>query len=117
MSERRKRSLRLDAQDESMHENTGEPHFNESMYFNFFDPELRRGGFLRIGNRPNERYAETTVCLYQPDGSVLFSYQRPEIESNEAFDAGGIRFEVDQPFEKLRIAYRGQACHLNPPGV
>jgi hypothetical protein len=115
MSERRKTSLRLDAQDEYMHENTGEPHFNESMYFNFFDPELRCGGFLRIGNRPNERYAETTVCLYQPDGSVLFSYQRPEIEGNEAFDAGGIRFEVDQPFEKLRIAYRGKACHLREP--
>lgn len=115
MSEGRASSLRLEAQDEYMHENTGEPHFNESMYFNFFDPQLRQGGFLRIGNRPNEGHAETTVCLYQPDGSVLFHFQRPEIGGNEAFDAGGMRFEVEQPFERLRISYRGRACHLKEP--
>jgi hypothetical protein len=115
MSHQQPSSLRLTAQDEYMHENTGEPHFNESMYFNFFDPEIRRGGFLRIGNRPNERYAETTVCLYQPDGSVLFHFQRPEIEGNGAFDAGGMRFEVDRPFEQLRVAYRGKACRLKEP--
>jgi len=55
------RSVRLEPADEWMHENTGEPNFNESMYFNFFDAGQRRGGFLRIGNRPNEGHAEMTV--------------------------------------------------------
>jgi hypothetical protein len=56
-------AIRLLPEDEFMHPNTGESNFNESMYFNFFDAAQRRGGFVRIGNRPNEGYAETTLCL------------------------------------------------------
>jgi len=107
--------VRLDPDDELMHENTGEPNFNESMYFNFFDADHRVGGFLRIGNRPNEGHAETTVCLYRPDGSVAFNFKRPKIADNARFDAGGTRFEVEKPFERLRIAYAGKACLLARP--
>jgi hypothetical protein len=108
-------SLRLEPADEYMHENTGEPNYNESMYFNFFDRGERLGGFLRIGNRPNERMAETTVCLYRPDGSVLFNFKRSEIAGNDRLEAGGARFEVERPFERLRIAYTGKACCLKDP--
>jgi hypothetical protein len=105
----------LEPRDEFMHENTGEPNFNESMYFNFFDPGKRLGGFLRIGNRPNEGHAETTVCLYEPGGPVLFNFKRDPIDGNQGFEAGGTRFEVDEPFEALRIAYQGKACRLADP--
>jgi hypothetical protein len=98
-----------------MHENTGEANYNESMYFNFFAARRRLGGFLRIGNRPNERLAETTVCLYEPDGRVLFNFKRPEIRDNERFDAGGTRFVVERPFESLRVGYAGKACRLEDP--
>src|SRR5439155_1215726 len=47
--------------DDLMHANTGEPNFNESAYYNFYDPASRLGGFVRLGNRPNEGYAEMTV--------------------------------------------------------
>ena len=67
--------------DEYMHPNTGEANFNESMYFNFYDRERRVGGFARIGNRPNERYAETTIALYQPDGTALFNFKRPRLRT------------------------------------
>ncbi len=107
--------LRLTQADEFNHENTGEPNFNESMYFNFFDASQRLGGFLRIGNRPNEGHAETTVCLFRPDRSVVFNFKRAVIPSNDRFDAGGIRFEVERPFERLRIAYAGKACALADP--
>ncbi|RIL05078.1 MAG: hypothetical protein DCC71_11675 [Proteobacteria bacterium] len=107
--------IRLEPRDEYLHENTGEPNFNESMYFNFFDAGQRRGGFVRIGNRPNERYAETTICLYEPDGSVLFNFKRAEIADNARFEAGGMRFETEIPFEKLRASYRGKACRLAEP--
>jgi hypothetical protein len=108
-------ALRLEPADESMHENSGEPHFNESMYFNFFDAGRRLGGFLRIGNRPNEGHAEVSICLYRPDGSVAFHFQRPAITDNRRFEAGGARFEVIEPFRRLAIAYRGQACLLADP--
>jgi hypothetical protein len=108
-------AIRLTPADEYLHENTGESNFNESMYFNFFDTSQRLGGFLRIGNRPNERMAETTLCLYQPDGSVVFNFKRPAIADNTRFLAGGMRFEVEAPFERLHIAYQGSACRLSEP--
>jgi hypothetical protein len=107
--------IRLEPADEFMHENTGEANFNESMYFNFFDTGCRLGGFLRIGNRPNEGHAETTLCLYQPDGSVLFQFKRAPIADNSAFAAGGMRFTVEKPFERLRVSYAGKACLLREP--
>ena len=45
-----------------MHPNSGEPNFNESMYFNFYDRSAKLGGFVRLGNRPNEGYAEMTLA-------------------------------------------------------
>lgn len=71
-------------EDDYTHPLGPEKNFNESMYFNFFDNRLGRGGFLRIGNRANEGYAEVTVCLYDPDGTVHFNYKRPEITNNDA---------------------------------
>ena len=67
-----------------------EKNFNESVYFNFFDPTQKRGGFLRIGNRANEGYAEMTVIVWNPDGSAYFTYAKPEIDNNDRWAAGGI---------------------------
>jgi len=101
--------------DEYMHANTGESNFNESMYFNVYDRTARVGGFMRIGNRPNERYAEMTIALYQADGTALFNFKRPEIADNGAFGAGGMRFDVVEPFKHVRIAYEGRAVYLAKP--
>jgi hypothetical protein len=79
------RLICLDA-DDLMHENTGESNYNESAYYNFYDPKQRLGGFARIGNRANEGYAEMTCCLYLPDGRVGFMFARPKIPDNSKFD-------------------------------
>jgi hypothetical protein len=85
------------------------------MYFNVYDPASRVGGFFRLGNRANERMAEMTVCLYLPDGRVAFMYKRPEISSNDAFDAGGMKFDVVTPFEELTVSYEGKVVLLDDP--
>jgi hypothetical protein len=103
------------AQDDYTHPLGPEPNFNESMYFNFFDNAKGLGGFLRIGNRANEQYAEVTLTLYQPDGTVLFTWKRPEIASNDGFDAGGMKFETIEPLVKLRTTYEGHAVSLADP--
>ena len=103
--------IRLDPEDEYMHTLESATNFNESMYFNVYDPESRVGGFLRLGNRANEGYAELTTCIYLPDGRVAFMFKRPEITHNDAFDAGGTRFEVVTPFEELRTRYDGKLSH------
>ena len=102
-------------EDEYTHLLGPEPNFNESMYFNFFDRAHETGGFVRMGNRANEGYAEVTVCLYLPDGSVLFNYKRPEITDNDRFDAGGMRFDVLEPLLRHRTLYEGSAVHLVDP--
>ena len=44
-------AVRLEPQDEYMHELGPEPNFNESMYFNLYDPAQGVGGWFRCGNR------------------------------------------------------------------
>jgi hypothetical protein len=56
-----------------------------------------------------------TVCLYLPDGRVLFSFKRAPIDDNAAFDAGGLRFEVIEPSQRLRTVYQGSAIELAEP--
>jgi hypothetical protein len=107
--------IRMEPHDEYMHELESASNFNESMYFNVFDPTERVGGFLRLGNRANEGYAELTTCLYLPDGRVAFMFNRPKIDNNNAFDAGGTRFEVVTPFEELRTTYDGKVALLTEP--
>jgi hypothetical protein len=104
----------LDA-DDLMHENTGEANYNESAYYNFYDPAQRLGGFVRLGNRPNEGYAEMTLCLYLPDGTVAFMFGRPRIPDNARFDAGGMRFDVRTPMREHAIHYEGTACRMGRP--
>jgi hypothetical protein len=98
-----------------MHELGPEPNFNESMYFNAYDPDSRLGGFFRLGNRPNEGSGEMTMCLYLPDGPVAFMFRRPHVATNDAFAAAGMRFEVVEPFRELRVSYRGDAVLLDDP--
>jgi hypothetical protein len=105
----------LKPEDDYTHELGPEENFNESMYFNFFDPDQSIGGFIRIGNRANEGRAEVTVTLYLQDGRVLFTFKRAPIEHNDAFDAGGARFEVIEPSQKLRTLYEGNVLDLAEP--
>ena len=104
-------------EDDYTHPLGPELNFNESMYFNFFDRERSIGGFVRLGNRANERRAEKTVTLYLPDGRVLFTFERAPIDHNDAFDAGGLRFEVQEPSQRLRTVYEGKVVELAEPRV
>jgi hypothetical protein len=103
-------------EDDYTHPLGGEENFNESVYFNFFDRTgTNLGGFIRMGNRANEGHAEMTVIVYQPDGSALFNYKRPQISSNDGWDAGGARVEVLVPGEKIRTTYDGDVVFLKDP--
>jgi len=105
----------LKPEDDYTHALGPEENFNESMYFNFFDRERSIGGFVRLGNRANEGQAEMTVTVYLPDGRVLFVFKRAAIENNDAFDAGGLTFEVLEPSQRLRTTYGGSVVELREP--
>lgn len=107
--------LRLEPQDEFTHDPGDAENYNESMYFNAFDHNKRFGGWFRLGNRPNQGYAEMSVCLYLPDGRVAFMFQRPSISNNDEMNAGGLRIDVVEPFKSLKVTYEGDALILSDP--
>lgn len=106
----------LEPEDEYPHEPDAAANYNESMYLNAFDVEQEVGGWFRLGNRPNEGYAEMTVCIYLPGGRIGFLYGRPAIDDNTEMRAGGLHIEVVTPFEHLRVTYEGDVCLLDEPG-
>ena len=107
--------IKLEPQDEFNHQPDEASNYNESMYFNVFDHNKKMGGWFRLGNRPNEGYAEMTCCIYLPDGRIGFMFGRPEITTNEVFDAGGMKFEVIDPFKELKVHYKGKLLLLDNP--
>lgn len=106
----------LEPEDEYTHVPDDVVNYNESMYLNAFDLKQELGGWFRIGNRVNEGYAEMTVCIYLRDGRVGFVYARPQIESNDKMEAGGLSIEVVEPFKHLKVRYSGKVCLLDEPG-
>ena len=106
---------RLEPQDEYPHTPDPVANYNESMYFNMFDPVKKVGGWFRVGNRPNQGYAEFTVCLYLPGGRIGFMSGRPKISGNTEMNAGGLKIEVIEPFKRLRVTYEGKLLLLDRP--
>ncbi len=107
--------IRLTPQDDYLHPVEEASNFNESRYYNFSDPGCGLGGWVRMGNRPNEGYAEMTTCFYLPSGTVAFMFGRPRIAGHTAHDAGGLRFEVVEPYVAHRISYEGPVVLLDRP--
>lgn len=103
------------AEDELMHRPDASENFNESVYSNAFDFSRRVGGWMRLGNRVNEGHAELSVCLYLPDGRIACQFRRPEIASNDRFDAGGLSYEVIEPFDRVSMTYEGELILVEDP--
>ncbi len=101
--------------DEFPHVPTPERHFNESVYMNAFDHGRAMGGWMRVGNRVNEGYAELSVCLYLPDGSIACQFQRPAITHNDAFNAGGLSVEIETPLQRVHMRYDGEVMVVRDP--
>src|SRR6201996_2604960 len=107
--------MRLEPRDEYPHVPDELSNFNESVYVNGFDPVKRLGGWLRLGNRVNEGYAELSVCLYLPGGRVACSFQRPSISTNDRFDAGGLAYSVIEPQKKVSMRFEGDLIIVDDP--
>jgi hypothetical protein len=84
---------------------------------NAFDHARRMGGWMRLGNRVNEGFAELSVCLYLPDGRIACQFQRPAIAHNEAFDAGGLSVRVIEPLRRIEMRYVGEIMVLDDPAL
>ena len=106
---------KLSPQDEFPHTPGPEINFNESVYVNAFCDRTGVGGWMRLGNRVNEAYAELSVVLYLPNGRIAVQFSRPPIAHNEDFDAGGLRFRVETPMRALSATYIGELLIVDNP--
>lgn len=102
-------------EDELMHRPDASANFNESVYTNGFNTASAVGGWMRLGNRVNEGYAELSVCLYLPGGRIACQFQRPAISSNDRFDAGGLSYQVIEPFKKVSMRFEGELIIVDDP--
>ncbi|KAI9357308.1 kinase-like domain-containing protein [Zopfochytrium polystomum] len=124
----------LQLRDDYTHSARGEPqNFNESVYCNFHTADGRLGGFVRIGNRVHEGYAEVTVAAFdaesaESDGAAYFYFGRLPIASNNGWactvpddpaaaagEAGIARFSVVRPMRRVRVEFRGVLSRLKKP--
>ena len=101
--------------DELTHKPDASVNFNESVYTNGFDTASPVGGWMRLGNRVNEGYAELSVCLYLPNGRIACQFQRPGIASNDRLNAGGLSYAVVEPLKKVSMTYDGEMLIVDDP--
>src|ERR1700722_16710491 len=106
---------RLLPEDEYTHTPEAAANYNESMYFNVFDHKSKLGGWFRLGNRPNEHYAEVSGCLYLPNGRIAFMFGRPKRSDKKEMTGGGLKMEVGEPFKRLKLTFDGKLCLLDRP--
>lgn len=103
------------AEHEAPHKPDASVNFNESVYTNAFDAASPVGGWMRLGNRVNEGYAELSVCLYLPDGRIACQFRRPKIGSNDGFEAGGLTYRVIEPLRSVSMQYEGDFIIVDDP--
>ena len=100
--------------DEGVHAVGTQSNWNESRYVDFWDAGQKVGGWLRIGNRPNEGRAEMSVCINLPDGRTGFMFDRPKISAN-TLNSGSQSWEIVRPWYENRVQYRGDLMIMTDP--
>ncbi len=112
--------IALTHDDEGIHVPGDQVNWNESRYIDFWDPGSRIGGWFRIGARPNAKYAEMSACVFLPDGSVAFAYDRAGIDEN-GLAAGDTRgrqeWEIIEPWRTTRVGFAGEMSLFDDPWV
>jgi len=101
--------------DESNHRPTEDENFNESVYVNGFEISRGIGGWMRIGNRPNEKHAEVQLCFYLPDGRLACQFLRPSLNGNTEFKSGGLHYRVVRPTKEVEMTYKGEVLLIEEP--
>lgn len=106
--------IKVQDADEVLHEPGPEINWNESRYIDFWDRERQVGGWFRIGARPNAGYAEMSACVYLPDGSAAFGFERAKIDGN-GLTADGLTWGVVEPWRINTVTFDGEVSLLADP--
>ena len=103
-------------EDDAMHAVEEASNFNESAYYNFFDRSRRAGGWVRIGNRPNEGTQDVLLVAYDPDGAITVARsKRDEPTNTDRLEVGGASYACEAPLERWRLTCDAGAVRLPNP--
>lgn len=112
-------------EDDSFHERTDNPYWNESGWFLVAIPERRIGGMIWMYHRPNMNLSACAVALWDPTGDTMenclyFKYDEylalPKDADmfNFAHPDFGMSCELVKPLESYRLQYDDQeACQFD----
>jgi hypothetical protein len=101
--------LTPDPADEQAHAAGDEPLWSESWYFDFADPEQDFGGWVRLGQMPNENTTWINVLLCGPG--------MPTVALVDFHDTGAIELTLDtaEPLRTYTVAARGTGQAYDDP--
>jgi hypothetical protein len=100
---------------DTLHEPGTRREWNESFYFNFYDPSTDVCGFMRIGHKPNKGVKDVFCYLMLPDGSFIGMKESVE-KHDDALTAGGLSFEMVEPERTWRMTYEGMVRTFSKTG-
>ncbi len=75
------------------HQTGNEREWNESYYFNFYDPQENIGGFTRIGFKPNKKEGVGYLFLFYKDDILAFQNREEIFRVPEEIRVGSLEFE------------------------
>jgi len=81
--------------------------WNQSFYFNFYDPKFKIGGFIRVGILENINEVNTW-CVFFMDGKPLFTRSNMNLpyisgRMDTGMDLAGMRITSIEPMQKARV--------------
>jgi hypothetical protein len=85
------------------------PRWNQSFYFNFYDPAARTGAFIRFGILENLKQANHWFVFFR-DGRPLFSRLNMTLpytdrRLTEGLEIGGVKARAIEPLRKVQISF------------
>ncbi|MGE4431552.1 MAG: hypothetical protein AB7E05_12500 [Sphingobium sp.] len=87
----------------------GHPLWNQSYYFNAYDPVTRTGCFLRLGFMEEQACCNSWLVVFR-DGKPLFQRSNAALPYTplrplDGVELDGLRVEVEEPLQKARVRF------------
>ena len=109
----------LSPEDDARHAHGPHAFWNESFYFNFFDPTGGLGGVTRIGYSPAKSVTDGLLALYLPNRTALVvrtvEAWKPAHAGDFAPQAGTLRYRCLEPHQRWELRYEGDAWLIEDP--
>ena len=96
---------------DTLHQPGADREWNESFYFNFYDPHNDICGFMRIGLKPNMDERSMFFFLMLPDGRAV-GMRGVAPAGDGSLSVKGLEFIMLEPERRWRLRYQGPMARM-----